>query len=31
MTREKERLADQITQHNREIKWMLNENNEMAY
>ena len=31
MTKEKERLADQINSHNKEIKRLLNENNEMAY
>ncbi len=31
MTREKERLADQLSNHNKEIKWLLTENNEMAF
>lgn len=31
MTREKERLSDQLNSHNKEIKRLLNENNEMAF
>ena len=31
MTWEKERLSDQLSMHNKEIKWLLTENNDMAF